>query len=61
LLRNRSFEDADTLKNWKFISNDGKSSAIISAADMYSRPPLPQINPFTRKSLFVKANGFFII
>src|SRR5690348_16275399 len=27
LVRNRSFEDADTPENWKFTSTDGKSEA----------------------------------
>ena len=30
LVRNRSFEDADTLQNWKFVSADNKSTASIS-------------------------------
>ena len=28
LVRNRSFEDADTLQNWKFVSPDNKSHSI---------------------------------
>jgi alpha-L-arabinofuranosidase len=59
LLRNRSFEDADTMQNWKFVSVDGKSSAIICTADVQSKPPVPPLNPFNRKSLCVKANGVF--
>jgi alpha-L-arabinofuranosidase len=59
LVRNRSFEDADTLQNWKFESVDGKSEASISNADVQARPPLPPLNPFNRKSLCLKANGSF--
>ena len=59
LVRNRSFEDADTLQNWKFVSADGKSTASISTADVQSRPPVPPLNPFNRKSLCVNANGVF--
>lgn len=59
LVRNRSFEDADTLQNWKFESVDGKSNASISNADVQARPPLPPLNPFNRKSLCVNANGSF--
>jgi alpha-L-arabinofuranosidase len=61
LVQNRSFEDADTLQNWKFISTDNKSSAFICMADVYSRPPLPPLNPYNRKSLCVKSNGSFKI
>jgi hypothetical protein len=57
LIRNRSFEDADTLQNWKFVSADGKSTASISTADVQARPPVPPLNAFNRKSLCVKANG----
>lgn len=59
LIRNRSFEDADTLQNWKFISNDGKSIASISIANVHSRPPVPPLNAFNRKSLFIDADGAF--
>jgi hypothetical protein len=59
LVRNRSFEDADTLQNWKFSSADGKSLVSISTADVQSMPPVPPLNPFNRKSLCVKANGIF--
>ena len=38
---------------------DNKSAASISTADVQARPPLPPLNPFNRKSLCVKANGFF--
>jgi alpha-L-arabinofuranosidase len=59
LVRNRSFEDADTLQDWKFVSAEGKSTALISIADVYARPPIPPLNPFNRKSLCIKANGSF--
>ena len=59
LIRNRSFEDADTLQNWKFESIDGKSSASICNADVQAVPPVPPLNPFNRKSLCVKANSSF--
>ncbi len=61
LVRNRSFEDADTLQNWNFISLNGKSTATISKADVYARPPLPPLNPFNRNSLCIKADGSFTI
>ena len=59
LVRNRSFEDADTLQNWKFLSVDGKSSANIITANVQSFPPVPPLNPFNRKSVCVKAGGSF--
>jgi alpha-L-arabinofuranosidase len=59
LVRNRSFEDADTLQNWKFVSVDGKSTASICIADVQSKPPVPPLNPFNRQSLRIKTNGLF--
>jgi alpha-L-arabinofuranosidase len=59
LIRNRSFEDADTLQNWKFSSPDGKSTASICIADVQAIPPVPPLNPFNRKSLCVNAGGSF--
>ena len=59
LIRNRSFEDADTLQHWKFSSADDRSSAFVNTAEVQSRPPVPPLNPFNRKSLCVKANGPF--
>jgi alpha-L-arabinofuranosidase len=59
LVRNRSFEDADTLQSWKFTSTDSKSSASISSADVQSRPPVTPLNPFNRKSVLINANGIF--
>ena len=56
MVRNRSFEDADTPENWKFISiGAGRSTATISTADMHAHPP--PLNAFNRKSLCVKADG----
>ncbi len=58
LVRNRSFEDADTPENWKFTSTgDGKSEATISTADVHGQP-VP-LNCFNRKSLRVSADGAF--
>ncbi len=59
LVRNRSFEDADTLQNWNLLSADNKSTASIITADVQSRPPVPPLNPFNRKSLCINANGPF--
>ena len=59
LVRNRSFEDADTLQNWKFLSADGMSSVSIIAADVQARPSIPPLNPFNRKSLYININGSF--
>jgi alpha-L-arabinofuranosidase len=61
LVRNRSFEDSDTLQNWKFMSPDNKSAAFISTADVQARPPLPPLNPFNRKSLCIHAKGSFVL
>ncbi len=50
LVRNLSFEDANTPENWKFAAlNSGKSEAVISTADVHGQP-LP-LNAFNRKSL----------
>jgi alpha-L-arabinofuranosidase len=61
LVRNRSFEDSDTLQNWNFVSIDGHSTANIITADVYGRPPIPPLNPFNRKSLCINANGTFTL
>jgi alpha-L-arabinofuranosidase len=61
LVRNRSFEDADTLQNWKFLSADGMSSASIIMADVQARPSIPPLNPFNRKSLYINLNGSFTL
>ena len=59
MVRNRSFEDADTPENWKFTSTDGKSEAAISTADVHGQPA--PLNAFNRKSLCVKAGGAFTL
>lgn len=59
MVRNRSFEDADTPENWKFTSAGDKSSAAISNAEIYAKPPVSPLNPFNRKSLLIKASGSF--
>lgn len=59
LIRNRSFEDADTLQNWKYTSTEGKSAASISTADVQARPPIPPLNPFNRRSLCIQAHDSF--
>jgi alpha-L-arabinofuranosidase len=61
LVRNRSFEDADTLQFWKFSCADEKSKASVSLADVMSKQPVPPLNPFNRKALLVEANGAFTI
>jgi alpha-L-arabinofuranosidase len=61
LVRNRSFEDADTLQNWKFVSVDGKSTASICTADVQARPPVPPLNAFNRNSLRINAGGSFTL
>jgi alpha-L-arabinofuranosidase len=61
LVRNRSFEDADTLQNWEFLSSDHNSSASVSSADVHSRPPILPLNTFNRKSLCLKADGPFTL
>jgi alpha-L-arabinofuranosidase len=60
LVRNISFEDADTPENWKFAAaGDGKSEASISTADVHGQP-VP-LNAFNRKSLRVKVDGAFTL
>ncbi len=61
LVRNRSFEDADSLQNWKFVSTDGKSTASICTADVQARPPVPPLNTFNRKSLSIRMGGSFTL
>lgn len=58
LIRNRSFEDSDTLQNWKFINQNGTSKAsIINVDALY--PPIGGLNVFNRKYLSIEANGEF--
>ncbi len=59
MVRNRSFEDAGTLENWKFASTSGASEASISSADVHGQPA--PLNPFNRNSLRVKADGAFTL
>jgi alpha-L-arabinofuranosidase len=59
MVKNRSFEDADTPQDWKFTSVDGKSSASISNADLFAQQPVPPLNPFNRKALLISASGSF--
>ena len=59
MVRNRSFEDADTPQDWKFTSADGKSSASISNADLFAQQPIAPLNPFNRKALLISASGSF--
>lgn len=58
LIRNRSFEDADTLQNRNFKSIDDKSSVLIIEAEVQSGPPF---NLFNRKSLCENVNSSFLI
>jgi len=57
LVRNRSFEDADTAADWKFTSDKGEASVIT--ADVHGRPT--PLNAFNRKSLRVQADGAFTL
>jgi alpha-L-arabinofuranosidase len=59
LVRNRSFEDADTPENWKFTSVSGHCEAAISTADVHGQPA--PLNPFNRKSLRVEVDGAFTL
>ena len=62
LVRNRSFEDADTPENWTFTSvGDGKNEASVVTADVEGRSPVMPLNAFNRKSLRVKADGTFTL
>lgn len=53
LVRNRSFEDAETPDNWKLVRSGGGSQLGIDA----SRP----LNPFNRRSLRIRVNGEFTL
>lgn len=61
LVRNRSFEDADSLQHWSFDSADGQSTATICVADVQATPPVPPLNPFNRQSLLIRAKGAFTL
>ena len=59
LVRNISFEDADTLQYWKFISIDEKSTASVSTANFQARELIPPLNAFNRQAALIDANGSF--
>lgn len=59
LIRNRSFEDADSLQYWKFSATDAQTKAAIVKAEVQARPPVPPLNAFNRKSLCIEAAGAF--
>ena len=61
LVRNRSFEDADSLQYWNFTSDNAKCKATVIKANVQSRQPVPPLNSFNRKALLVEANGSFKI
>src|ERR1700685_3775295 len=62
LVRNRSFEDADTLENWKFARiGTGQCEATVVDADVQARPPSRPLNAFNRKSLRVNVDGAFTL
>lgn len=53
LVRNRSFEDAETPDNWKLVRTGGGSQLAIDS----SRP----LNAFNRRSLRLRVNGEFTL
>jgi alpha-L-arabinofuranosidase len=59
LVRNRSFEDADTLQNWKFTNQNGINNVSVNNSDIYSNRWVPALNAFNRKMLSIKADGAF--
>lgn len=59
LVRNRSFEDADSLQYWKFTNANGSSKASVSVANLQARTPIPPLNAFNRKAALIEANGSF--
>ncbi|MEO6731416.1 MAG: alpha-L-arabinofuranosidase C-terminal domain-containing protein [Ferruginibacter sp.] len=56
LIRNRSFEDSDTLQNWKFINQTGTSKASVINVDA-QYPPTGGLNVFNPKYLSIEAKG----
>lgn len=57
-VRNRSFEDADTLCFWNFASAKGKAN--VAKADLKNmKAPVVPLNPVNRQFLKVSANGSF--
>lgn len=61
LVRNRSFEDADTPENWSFASGDHASTASVVSADVQAKPPVPPLNPYNRKFLQIHVAGPFTL
>ena len=60
LVRNRSFEDADTPENWTFTSSgSGQGAASVVTADVQAKRPTSPLNPYNRKSLRIAADGGF--
>jgi len=57
LVRNRSFEDADTLQYWTFSSKNGKAEVIN--ADKQGNPSEKPLNFNNRQYLRVNAQGDF--
>ena len=59
LVRNRSFEDADTPQYWTFSA--GRGRAAVVTADVQGHPAVPPLNAFNRKSLRIHADGAFTL
>jgi alpha-L-arabinofuranosidase len=60
LVRNRSFEDADTPENWRFANvGEGKCEASVVTADVHGQPR--PLNPFNRQSLRIHVDGKFTL
>ena len=54
MVRNRSFEDTNTLENWKFSSpSGGNSTAVIDTTE--------PLNPYNRRSAFIQLDGDFLL
>ena len=60
LVRNRSFEDADTLAFWQFKAEKGE--ARVTKADLANmKKPVTPLNPMNRQFLNVRADGAFAL
>ncbi|MFM2295970.1 MAG: hypothetical protein RLZZ350_2383, partial [Verrucomicrobiota bacterium] len=59
LVKNRSFEDADTLESWKFTSAFDKSVASVAIADPNNKNSAPALNSLNKKSARIQASGAF--
>ena len=58
LVRNRSFEDADSLCFWQYSA--AKGNAVVAKADLGNmKKPMPPLNHNNRKFLSVTADGSF--